>query len=56
MIPAMTSYVVGDIIQPYAGGGNYGRCLGCDRTGLRIIELPVQKAPAPKGWAKIPTE
>jgi hypothetical protein len=52
----MPIYVVGDVIQPYAGGGDYGRCVFCDKPGLRVVELPIAAANKPKGWAKIPTE
>jgi hypothetical protein len=52
----MEKYVVGDIIKPFPGGGDYGRCLRCHREGLQVVEVPVQTPTKPKGWAKIPTE
>lgn len=47
---------MGEIIKPYPGGGNYGRCLRCGREGLQVIEIPKYAPEKPKGWSKIPTE
>jgi hypothetical protein len=52
----MVRHVVGEVIQPYAGGGDYGRCKRCQRTGLKVVEIPAQQPIKPKGWSKIPTE
>jgi len=45
---------LGQIMLPYAGGGNYGRCLKCKRGGLRVTDVPIEKAKTPVGWRKIP--
>ena len=42
------------VIEPYSGGGKYGVCLKCGRTGLKIVEVPVEKVKKPKGWRRIP--
>lgn len=52
----MERYVVGDILQPYPGGGMYGRCLKCKRTGLRVIEVPKLEPIKPVGWHNIPED
>lgn len=41
---------VGTVIQPYAGGGNWGRCVKCKRAGLRAkTALEIEKK-GPVGW------
>lgn len=49
---------LGQILKPYAGGGDYGHCLRCRRTAtLMIIELPPPPKPIlPVGWTKHPGE
>ena len=50
------NYTLGQMLKPYAGGGDYGYCLRCKRTGtLMIIELPPQgPILPPTGWTKDP--
>lgn len=50
----MEQYTMGDILHPYSGGGNYGRCLKCKRGGLEVIEVPRAETIKPVGWNKIP--
>lgn len=52
----MEKFSVGDILKPFAGGGTFGRCLKCKRTGLRVVEVPQEPLKRPRGWAKIPEE
>ena len=42
----------GSMIQPYAGGGNWGRCLFCKRAGLKATEAPPVKKKESVGWRK----
>jgi hypothetical protein len=49
----MEQYQVGEVIYPYAGGGNYGKCGRCGRDGLQVIEIPVPKIINPIGWHDI---
>lgn len=51
---AMEKYEVGQILKPFPGGGNYGRCLRCKRTGLKVIEVPRLEPIKPVGWNKLP--
>lgn len=50
----MEQYKIGDVLQPFAGGGTYGRCLRCKRTGLRVVEIPKDEPIKPVGWNRIP--
>ena len=50
----MEKYIVGDILQPFPGGGDYGKCLKCNRGGLRVIEIPRVGPTKPTGWRKVP--
>ena len=50
----MEKYTVGEILQPYPGGGKYGVCLRCKRSGLKVIEIPRIAPTKPVGWSKIP--
>lgn len=50
----MEKYEVGQILKPFPGGGNYGRCLRCKRTGLKVIEVPRLEPIKPVGWNKLP--
>jgi len=49
----MEKYVLGDVLNPYPGGGSYGVCLKCKRTGLTVIEVPPVEPDKPVGWSKI---
>ena len=49
----MEQYVVGDILRPFSGGGDYGTCLKCRRTGLRVIEVPRVESTESVGWRNI---
>lgn len=53
-IVPMEKYKVGEVINPYPGGGNYGRCLKCGRTGMRVVEVPRIEPTKPVGWTKVP--
>ena len=50
------NFELGMMLKPYPGGGNYGHCLKCKRTGtLMVIELPPPAPPIlPMGWTKHP--
>jgi hypothetical protein len=50
----MEKYVIGDVLDPYPGGGNYGKCLKCGRPGMKVIEVPRIAPTKPVGWNKIP--
>lgn len=50
----MEKYSVGEILQPYPGGGNYGKCLRCKKPGMRVVEIPKAKPVKPVGWNRIP--
>lgn len=50
----MEKYQIGDTLTPFPGGGSYGRCLRCKRTGLKVIEIPREEPTKPVGWNKIP--
>lgn len=50
----MEKYALGDVLQPYPGGGNYGTCLKCKRGGLQVIAIPRVDPIKPVGWNKIP--
>jgi len=52
----MEQYHLGDILKPFPGGGIYGRCLKCKRTGLEVIEVPKEEPILPVGWQEIPKE
>ena len=41
---------VGTVVQPYAGGGNWGRCLFCKAGGLKAVTAPEIKKKGPVGW------
>lgn len=45
---------MGDLLEPFPGGGTYGRCLKCKRTGLQVIEVPERSSVKPVGWRKVP--
>lgn len=45
-------YKVGQVIQPFAGGGTYGRCRKCDKEGLQIIAIPEEPIKKPRGWRR----
>jgi hypothetical protein len=47
---------LGQVIQAYKGGGTYGTCFKCKRTGTQmIVELPPQgPVLPPSGWTKHP--
>jgi hypothetical protein len=45
---------INDVLKPYPGGGEYGRCLRCKRTGLRVKEIPKKAPEKPVGWREIP--
>ena len=47
---------INDVLKPYAGGGNYGHCLRCKRTGLRVREIPKKTPVTPEGWREIPDQ
>ena len=50
-------YEINQVLQPYAGGGNYGHCLKCKRTGtMQVTQIPVEKPKKPMGWRNIPEE
>lgn len=53
---AMEKYNLGDVLQPFPGGGTYGRCLRCKRTGLVVVEVPKEEPILPIGWVEIPKE
>lgn len=42
----------GQVIMPYAGGGNWGRCLFCRKAGLRATEEIPRKKKEPVGWRR----
>ena len=46
-------YDRGEVIMPYPGGGNYGRCLSCKREGLEIQNVPKVEIKIPVGWRNI---
>ncbi len=50
----MEQYVVGEVLRPFPGGGSYGRCLRCKRTGLKVIKIPKISPTKPVGWRKVP--
>jgi hypothetical protein len=50
----MEKYSVGDILNPFPGGGDYGKCLKCKRSGLVVMEVPRVEPTKPVGWSKIP--
>lgn len=50
----MEKYSVGEILEPYPGGGNYGKCIRCKKPGMKVIEIPKTKPAKPVGWAKLP--
>lgn len=52
----MEKYNVGDVLTPYPGGGDHGRCLRCKRVGLTVIDVPQEAPQKPVGWRKIPEE
>lgn len=52
----MEKYKVGEILMPYPGGGNYGRCMRCKRVGLQVMEIPKEVPQQPVGWRHIPEE
>jgi hypothetical protein len=46
---------IGDKLNAYAGGGDYGYCFKCKRTGgLTVTEVPKPKAKTPVGWYGVP--
>ncbi len=48
-------YQVGDVLKPYPGGGKYGHCIRCQRTGTMVVIFIPQKSPkAIPGWSRIP--
>jgi hypothetical protein len=51
-----TNHNINDILKPYPGGGNYGRCLRCKRAGLRVREIPAREPTRPEGWREIPDQ
>jgi ribosomal protein L37E len=51
----MRQHEVGQILMPYEGGGDYGRCLRCGKEGLRVETIPHPVVRKPKGWAKVPS-
>jgi len=52
----MEQYEIGQTLQPFPGGGNYGYCLRCKRSGLVVVEVPKEEAKKPVGWRDIPKE
>lgn len=50
----MEQYVIGQVLQPYPGGGNYGYCIKCQKQGMRVIEIPKPVIKMPVGWKEIP--
>jgi hypothetical protein len=56
-VPMETAYNVGYVMMPYPGGGDYGKCLRCRRTGrMKIVEIPQTPIKKPVGWSKISKE
>ena len=51
---SMEKYVLGDVLNPFPGGGDYGRCLKCKRTGLVVVEVPKPIPEKPVGWRSVP--
>jgi hypothetical protein len=49
----MEKYSVGDVLHPFPGGGDYGKCLKCGRSGLVVMEVPRVEPTKPVGWSKI---
>ena len=51
----MTSYTVGDVLNPYPGGNDYGYCKRCQRGKTMVVIHVPQPCPTPaKGWSEIP--
>jgi ribosomal protein L37E len=42
---------IGDMMQPYPGGGMYGRCRKCGRTGMKVTSAPTAEPKKPVGWS-----
>jgi len=52
----LRAYQVGDRLNYYTGGGDYGICKRCKRSNtMVVIEMPQPKLPEVKGWTKVPT-
>lgn len=49
-------YLVGQVLKPFAGGGNYGKCLRCRKSALKITKIPEAEPIKPIGWHNIPKE
>lgn len=45
---------IGTVIQPYSGGGMWGKCRRCRKPGLRALEEPPRPKKGPVGWKNIP--
>ena len=46
---------VGEMLTPYPGGGEWGRCWRCKNEGLQVIEIPTFKPATPNGWTSVPS-
>jgi hypothetical protein len=50
------AYEVGDILQQFPGGGDYGFCGRCRRTNtMVVIEMPQIAPTPPTGWTQVPS-
>mgnify|MGYP000600333960 CR=1 FL=1 len=45
---------IGTTIYPYSGGGPWGKCRRCGKSGLRAIEEVPRPKKGPVGWRNIP--
>jgi hypothetical protein len=42
------------VLNPYPGGGEYGKCCRCHRGGLVVTKIPEPVVKKPVGWTKVP--
>jgi len=41
---------IGTVITPYSGDYKWGRCIFCQRPGLKAITEPPPRTKGPVGW------
>lgn len=55
-LPSPVIWSIGETILPYPGGDNFGRCVLCRKSGLKMLTKPKELKKKPEGWSRIPTE
>jgi len=45
---------IGTLIESYAGGGGWGKCKFCGKSGLRAVTEVRPEKKGPVGWRNIP--